>query len=139
MAIAYSGFHTLRVLNQIMSNMVGLQHDMVANANTWNAMAVAQNPPALTIAGFMSSAAASYETRLSWVLNYRNTSPNWNAVAAMYAALGGVGADVVTLYNEMKAVADGLTAATLTTYPQIQAACGQILAAVAAPDSLWPE
>lgn len=139
MAIAYSGFQTLRVLNQIMTNIVGLQHDMVSNANTWNTMATAQTLSAATIAGYMSSAAASYETRLGWMLNYKNTSPNWNAVAAMYAALGGVGADVVTLYNEMKAVADGLSGATLTTYAQITSACNQILAAVAAPDSLWPE
>jgi hypothetical protein len=139
MSITYSAFQTLRVLNQIMQNMTGLQHDMVANANTWNAMAVAQNPDALTIAQYMHDAAASYETRLGWVLNYRNTSPNWNAVAAMYAALGGVGADVVTLYNEMKAVADALSVASITTYPQIQTACGQITAAVQAPDSLWPE
>lgn len=139
MSISYSGFHTLRVLNQIMTNMVGLQHDMVANASTWNTMATVQTLTASQIAQYMTDAAASYHTRLAWVLNYKNTSPNWNAVAAMYTALGGIGADVVTLYNEMKAVADGLAAATLTTYPQIQTACAQIQAAVAAPDSIWPE
>lgn len=139
MTISYAKFHTFRVVEQIMSNMVGLQRDMRGNALTWKAMATAQSPDVTILAQFMHDAAASYNTRLGWLLTYKNTSPNWSAVTAMYLALGGDIAEATTLYTQMKAVADQLAAAMLTTYAQITSACDQILAAVQAPDSLWPE
>lgn len=139
MAISQTSFHVFRVLNQIMQNMIGLQHDMVSNANTWLTMANAQSPAASVIVGYMKDAATAYETRLGWVLNYKNTSPNWTAVVNMYVALGGVTTDATNLYTQMKAVADGLNTATLTDYPSIITACNQIISAVNAPDSLWPE
>jgi len=137
--IAQTAFHTYRVMNQLQQNLTGLQRDIRSNAVAWKAMATAQSPDVATLAQFAKDAAASYETRLGWVLTYKNTSPNWPAVTAMFTALGGNIADATTLFTQMKAVADQLGAATLTTYAQISAACDQILAAVQAPDSLWPE
>jgi len=139
MAISQTPIHVLRVLLQIEQNLVGLQRDMLSNANAWLAMANAQIPDAPTITQYMKDAASSYETRLGWILNYKNTSPNWNSVVAMYTALGGNVNDATTLYTQMKTVADGITNATLGTYASIITACNQIISAVNPPDSLWPE
>ena len=139
MAISYTGFHTFRVLNQIMGNLVQLQRDMVNNAHAWAGMAQNQSPDIATLVQFMRDAASSYETRLGWILTYKNTSPNWTAVTNMFTALGGNIADATTLYTQMKTVADGLTAATLNTYADVTNACNQIIAAVTPPDTLWPE
>lgn len=139
MTISYSKFMTFKVLNQITTNLTGLQLDMRANAQAWSVMATNQAPDMVTLAKFMSDAAASYQSRLGWILNYKNTNPNWPAVTAMYTALGGDITEATTLYTQMKNVADQLAAATLTTYAQVTSACNQILGAVQAPDSLWPE
>lgn len=139
MAIAQTKFHVLRVLMQIDQNFTGLQRDMRNNANSWKAMANAQSPDITTLVSFMHDAATSYQTRLAWLANYKNTSPNWTAVTAMYTALGGDIAEATTLYNQMKAVADQLAVAVINTYADAISTCDQILAAVQAPDTLWPE
>ena len=139
MTIAQTAFHTFRVVNQLQQNLVGLQRDMRSNAVAWRAMATAQSPNVATLAQFTKDAATSYQTRLGWVLTYKNTSANWPAVTAMLTALGGNITDATTLYTQMKAVADQLAAANLTTFAQISTACDQILSAVQAPDSIWPE
>jgi uncharacterized membrane protein YdcZ (DUF606 family) len=137
MAITLTKFHIMRVLNQIMSNLVGLQHDMVFNANAWKAMAQAQSPDIAKLASFMTG--SEYLRRLQWIADYKNNNPNWPAVTAMYQALGGDPAEATTLYTQMKSVADQLAAANITTYSQVINISNQILAAVQPPDSLWPE
>lgn len=139
MAITLTKFHIFRVLNQIMSNLVGLQRDIVNNANTWKAMATAQSPTIVLLAQAMRDAATEYQRRLQWVADYKNNNQNWPAVSTMFQALGGDPAEATTMYQQMKTVADQLAAASIVTYAQATNACNQILAAVAAPDSLWPE
>jgi hypothetical protein len=139
MAITLTKFHVFRVLNQLMANLVGVQSDMLRNAKSWKAMATAQSPDITTLATFMRDAAGEYQRRLQWVADYRNTSPNWAAVSAMFQALGGDPTEATTMYQQMKNVADQLAAASITTYAQATSACNQIIAAITPPDSLWPE
>ena len=139
MTITYTKFATFKVVNQLMSLLTGMQRDMRNNAITWGVMATNQSPDVATLAGYMTSAALSYQTLLGRVLTYKNSNPNWPAVTAMYTALGGDITEATTLYTQLKNVADQLAAASLTTYAQITTACNQITAAVQVADSLWPE
>ena len=139
MTISQTTFHTLRVVQQIMGRLVQMQADMNGNARTWIAMANAQNPDVATLAKFMTDSGTEYNRKLAEILTYKNTNPNWPAVVAMFTAMGGVPADAVTLYTQLKAIADGIGSAQLTSYAQIITACNQITAAVQMPDSVWFE
>jgi len=139
MAIPVTNIAILRVLLQLQQNFVGLQGDMRNNAVAWNAMAAAQNPDVATLAGYMTSAATSYSTRLGWVAALQADVANWSKVAAMAGVLGVTAQEFLDTMTPITAVATGLATADLSTYAKIQAACNQILAAVNAPLSLWPE
>lgn len=139
MAVTVTKLQIFRVVDQIITALVGMQRDMVNNANAWAAQAVAQSPDIVTLSKHMADAAASYERILGWILAYKNTSQNWTAVVTMYVAIGGSANDVVNHYTTLKTVADALSAANITTYAQVTNACNQILAAVSKPDSIWPE
>jgi hypothetical protein len=140
-AISQTTVHVAHVVEQIIRNLRGLHRDMRDNAQSWKTMAAVQNPTVAILRSYMADAVVSYQTRLSWVNDYKNTNANWPAVMAMMTAQGMDTADVAALYSQLKTVADQLQAAapTLTTYASINGACDQILAAVQAPDSLWPE
>jgi hypothetical protein len=139
MAITHTSFHTFRIVTQLMDNLVGMQANLRRNAQRWAAMATAQSPDIATLATYMHDGATTCQTRLSWILTYKNTSPNWPAVTAMFAALGGNIAEATTLYAQLKAVADQLANASITSYAQATTACNSILANVQAPDTLWSE
>lgn len=139
MAITRSLFHSLRILYQLQTNIVQLQRDIRSNAETWKAAATVQSSSAQQLKTWMQDAAVSYETRLEWLRSYRDTSPYWSDLATLYTLLGGNSTEVTTFYTEMKVVSDGLQAAGLNNYMQIINACDQIIAAIDAPDSLWPE
>ncbi len=139
MSIPVTGLNILAVMLQCQQNLNGLQKDMRNNALTWKAMAQAQTTPAATVAGYMNDAATAYQTRLGWLDTLQADSPNWTKISAMWTALGGTAADFSAVTAPLKAVATQLGPVAKTTYAQQIAACDQIIAAVNAPLSLWPE
>ncbi len=139
MTIPVTQLSILRVLLQVERNLSNLQQDMRGNAIAWKAAAAAQSQPAATLAQWMNDSAASYQMRLQWLTTAQADTANWSKLSAMWVALGGTGADFTNTVNPMKAVADQLGPIAKGNYVQITSACDQIIAAINAPLSLWPE
>jgi len=139
MAIGITQIHIYEVLRQCAYNIRGLQKDMRANATNWKAAATAQNVPIATLAAWMNSAATSYQTRLGWLTTLQADATNWPKVRNMFIAMGGSVADFTAMMTPLTAVANQLGPADKSTYAAIITACDQILTAVEAPFSLWPE
>lgn len=112
---------------------------MRANASTWKAAAQAQSIPLATLAQNMNDAAVAYQTRLSWLTTLQADATNWPKVRSMFIAWGGTAADFTNMVNPITAVANQLGPADKSTYAAIISDCDQILAAIEAPISLWPE
>jgi hypothetical protein len=138
MAVPVTILHALRNLLQIQQSLVQLQRDMRNNANAWIAMANTQSPTVLIVAGFMNNAATAYQTRLQWLTTFQD-DPNWTATKNLYLLLGGTASDFTDMVSPMQQVANQLGPATKNTYAQIISLCNQILAAIDAPPTLWPE
>lgn len=139
MTIPVTQLHILRMLLQADQNLSGLQGDMRNNAITWRAAAQAQAQPAATLAQWMNDAAGEYQRRLGWISTAQADAVIWPKLSALWALLGGTGADFSNVTTPLKAVADQLGPIAKGTYPQIISACDQIIAAINAPLSLWPE
>ena len=139
MAVPVTALHILRLLLQADQNLSGLQRDMRNNATTWKAMAQAQSVPLPTLAQFMNDAATEYQKRLGWITTAQADTANWTKLSTMFATLGGTAADFNQTVNPLNAVANQLGPADKSTYAAIITACDQILAAINAPLSLWPE
>ena len=139
MATPITQLSILRLLLQIEQNLIGLQRDMRFNAAAWKAQAQAQSVPIATLQGFMNTSGPAYQTRLAWLPTLQADAVNWPKVSALYTAIGGTGAEFSALMTPLSAVANQLAPATKDTYAQIIAICDQILAAIDAPLSLWPE
>lgn len=139
MAIPVTAIHILRLLMQAEQNLSGLQRDMRANAISWKASATAQSVPAATLALWMNDAAIQYQARLGWLTTAQADAANWTKLSAMWALLGGTGADFTGMTQPLQAVADQLGPVAKGTYAQITGSCDQIIAAINAPLSLWPE
>jgi len=138
MAVPVTQVGILRALLQIERNLTGLQRDMRNNAQTWRTAALAQSTPIVTLASNMNSAATAYQTRLGWLPTIQAT-PEWSRIAALYVTMGGTGQEFADMMTPLSAVADQLGPVAKTTYAEIIAACDQIIAAINAPLSLWPE
>jgi hypothetical protein len=139
MAIPTTNVQILNLLIQAMQNLNGLQRDMNANATAWKAQAVAQSVPLATLAGFMNTAATSYQTRLGWLVTAQANTTLWAQLGAMWTKLGATQADFDNLVTPLTAVANQLGPADKSSYAAISTACDSILAAVNAPVSLWPQ
>lgn len=139
MAVPVTSLHILRLLLQVDQNLSGLQRDMRQNAQTWKAAAQAQTVPAATLALWMNDAATEYQKRLGWITTAQADTANWNLLGSMWTKLGGTAAEFTNTINPMSAVANQLGPATKDTYTQIVGVCDQIIAAINAPLSLWPE
>ena len=139
MTVPVTQVSILRLMMQIEGNLTSLQRNMRDNASTWRAQALAQSIPVLTLAAFMNDAATAYQTRLAWLPTLQADAVNWPRVAALYVLIGGTGSEFNALTTPLNAVANQLGPAPKTTYAEIITACDQILAAINAPLSLWPE
>lgn len=139
MAIPVTSLHILRLLLQVDQNLSGLQRDMRQNAQTWKAQAQTQTVPVDTLATWMNDAATAYQTRLGWITTAQADATNWAKLASMWTKLGGTAQEFTDTISPMSAVANQLGPAQKTTYAQIVSACDQIIAAINAPLSLWPE
>jgi hypothetical protein len=139
MSVPYTRLQALKLMLQIERNLNGLQFDFRANATEWKAAAQGQTLPRATLEANMNSAAAAYQTRLSWLGVLQANNAVWPEVTSLWTALGGTGAEFTSLMTPFNAVANGLGPADKSTYAKIVTACNQILATIDAPPSLWPE
>ena len=139
MAIPTTALHILRVMLQAEQNLSGLQRDMRNNAISWKTSAQAQNLPVETLAQYMNDAAKAYQSRLAWLSTLQADSANWTKIGAMWALLGGTAADFSGIITPLTAVANQLGPIDKSNYAAIISACNQIIAAINAPLSLWPE
>lgn len=139
MAIPLTRLHKARVVDQIRQNLVGLQQDMVRNAKSHKTMAAAQSPPRATLAVFVLDSATEYLRRLQWVIDLQNDPTRKARMIEILTSMGWTEADIVDVVVPLRQAAIALRDASKNTYAQIVAACDQLLAAVDAPDSLWPE
>lgn len=139
MAVPYTRLQALKLMLQIQQNLNGMQLDFRSNAAEWKAAAQGQTIPRATLEANMNSAAAAYQTRLSWLGVLQANNAIWPTVASLWTALGGTGQEFNDLMTPFNAVANGLGPADKSTYAKIVTACNQILATIDAPPSLWPE
>lgn len=139
MSISTTKLHVLRLILQGVNNLVGLQRDMLNNAQSWSAMATAQNPPLATLQGYIRSAQAAYATRLAQIAAIQADATNWPLITAMWTQLGGTAADFTGIYTPLSTVTTQLGSADISSYAAIITGCNEIIAAVPAPVSIWPE
>jgi hypothetical protein len=139
MAIPVTAVHILRLLIQAEQNLSGLQRDMRNNALTWKVSAQAQSVPLATLASYMNDSATSYQQRLAWITTAQADTANWAKLGAMWNLIGGTAADFSDMLTPLNAVANQLGPAPKATYAAIIGICDQIIAAINAPLSLWPE
>lgn len=133
--MSVQSFDNFNLLIQVMATTRNLGKSMRDNANTHLAMAAAQSPDVVTLAGYVNDCAASY-------LNIINTATTWvqNNSAQMSAAVGLIGAtnaDLQSYANPLKTAATNLQAADKSTYAAITTACNALLSAVTAPASIF--
>lgn len=139
MAIPVTAIHILRVLLQAEQNLSGLQRDIRNNALQWQTWATAQSVPLANLQNSITTAATEYQKRLGWIATAQADTTNWNLLAAMWGKIGGTAADFSGLATPLEAVANQLPTADISSYAAILSVCTQILNAVNAPLSLWPE
>jgi hypothetical protein len=139
MAITLTNIHKRRLISQIEQNLTGLQRDMHNNAVGHRAMAVAQNPAAAELRGYMDDCANTYLARLQWIIGLRNAPERRQRLVDMLATVGWTEQEIVDYVTELRNAAIALRDATKNNYAQIIAACDAMLAAVDMPESLWPE
>lgn len=139
MAIPRTKLHNSRVADQIKSNIIQLQQDMVRNAQAHKAMAQAQSPPLVTLAQFVADTAASYLTRLQWVIDLQADPIRKARVITIIESWGWTEADITDVVVPLRQAAVALRDAPRTAFAQIITACDAMLASVGPPDSLWPE
>ena len=139
MTVPVTQLQVLRLLLQIEQNINGLQRDLHANALAWKVSAQRQDIPVATLAQYLIDAATSYQTRLGWLADVQADSILWARVASLWSILGGTVAEFESLLMPFAAMASLLVAADKSDYATITAVCDQILSAIDAPLSLWPE
>ena len=139
MAIAITAIHKRRIITQIEQNLIGLQANMLDNAQTHRSQALVQNPALATLQGFVQSSAQSYLTRLQWVIDLRANPVKKQRLLDMLASVGWAEQEIIDLVQGLRQAAVALRDAPKTTYAEIIAACDAVIAAVDMPPSLWPE
>ncbi len=139
MSTPLTNLHAFRVLDQIRQTLINTQRDMIANAKANKLSAQAQSPSVVILAQFVADCAASYLAHLQWIIDLRNDSVKEQRLLDALAKWGWAESDVVDVVTALRAPAVALRDAPKTTYVQIISACDAVLAAVDAPQSLWPE
>lgn len=139
MTIPVTTIHILRLLLQAEQNLSGLQRDMRNNALSWQAMANAQSVPLASLAQYINDAATMYQTRLAWIATAKADTASWTLLSTMWGKIGGAETDFNDLVTPLTTTANSLGPADKSSYAAINTICNNILAAINAPLSLWPE
>ena len=133
--MSVQSFDNLAILFQIMQATRNLAQNMEQNANTWIAMANAQNPSVATLAQFMNDASNSYHGII-------NKAKTWvqNNNAQATAAVGLIGATLADLNNyvtPLVTAAQNLALADKSSYANIVAAANDNIATISSPASIF--
>lgn len=137
--VPITNLHYKRVLEQIGTNVIGLQRDMANNAQTHREMAVTKSPPIETLAEFVNAAAAGYLVRLQWGKDIVKTPAK---AVLLHGALSRIGLrmlDVTAISDVLETEAAALNSAPKNSYDDIVQACNRVINNVELPPSLWPE
>ena len=139
MTIPVTAVHILRLLLQAEQNLSGLQSDIRNNALTWQTWATTQSVALPALQTSITAAATEYQKRLGWITTAQANTSAWSSLSTMWSKIGGTAADFSNLVTPLQAVATQLGTADISSYAAILSVCSQILAAINAPLSLWPE
>lgn len=139
MTIPVTRVHYLRVVDQCMNNVPGLQRDILRNAQAWIGYAQAQAYPVETLAGMVASAIGQINLFLGCYTALQADPVYYAAVIGVLGQLGGQESDITEPVAAMAAVVSTLAAADMSSYAAIEVACNAVVAAVQPPLSLWPE
>jgi hypothetical protein len=139
MTIPITKLHAHRLLEQVLTNLTGLQRDIANNAQAHKAMAEAKSPALATLQEFVNDAAAAYLTRLKWIEDALSASERREALVAALARIGCEESDVTDVHQALSAAVQAFQSAKKTDYRGIVAACDRVIAEVNKPESLWPE
>lgn len=139
MAFTGNGLENIRLVQQAVRTIVDYATNMRNNAQTHIAMANAQSPDLATLTSYVNDCATSYQTQLGRLTTALTVDPTKTKLLDGLARLNCGAADISGPGNTMKIAADALAAADKSTYAAIITACNNLLAAVPAPASVWPE
>lgn len=145
MAIPNNEADTLRVLLQVGGMLSRLQRDIRNNALTWKSIAQANGVVGNTtisveeLAAMMNAAAVAYQTNLGHITTLQANTVEWDKLIVMWGILGGTAVSFQDKRTPLNAVANQLGPADKSSFAAIISACDQIIAAINAPLSLWPE
>lgn len=139
MGVPQTFIHNWRVVDQVVTNLVGLQRDMRANAVSHRAVALSASKPITEIAGFMADCGTQYLRRLGWVNDLLADGGRHAALTVQLGLRGMADADVTAVLVPLHDAVVLMGNAPRATYAEIVAACDAMIAEVQAPDSLWPE
>lgn len=131
--------HFQRLVDQVTSNFVNLQNDLIRNANSHKTMALAQSPDVKTLASFVTDCIGQYSMRLNWVKSLRDTTTKRQDFINILTTIGWAETDVVNVYTPINQLITTIQAMPLTSYSEIIAVCDTILSTIDKPLSLWEE
>ena len=137
--IPQTNIHNQRFVGQIAQNLIGLQKDILGNAKTHRAMALAQSPDFETLKTFVQDCAARYLERCKWVSDAMIDFEKELSIATQIGKMSFSLTDITDVLDPLQAVAQALSDSMLKEYRDVIAACDLIIAEVNAPLSLWVE
>lgn len=138
MTIPITAAQYIRVAEQCLQNVVGIQRDILRSALSWKATAQAQSLPVETLASYVVAVVAELEKRIDWHADLKANQDYSNVVAAL-GTRGAQESDIDLPIAAMSTVIASLKAAPVTSYATIIVACDAVLAATPPLLSLWPE
>jgi len=130
----------LRLLHQVIQNLEGLRRDMRANAKSYKANLAAGRTPA-QVAVIMEQDALQYQKRIAWFDRFLVAGTPRTVLLDGFQRNGIQASDAQDILTELSTpVQQQLTLARNTpTANQINNSMDQLLAAIPAHESLWPE
>ncbi len=139
MSIPITNLQKDRIVDQISTNMIGLQRDIRANAQAHKAMAQAQSPSLGILQGFIADCISEYQRRLKWCTDLLSDTIRRQRLLDALTDRGWVETDVTDIYDALNIIVNNFSTVPKTNYSEISTACDTLLTSVTPPDSLWPE
>lgn len=134
-----TNLHRTRVVEQVITILRNVQKDMRRNATVHKQMAQAQTPDHQTLKTYVNDCAATYLQNLQLIIDRRGDAVKKQQMLDILTKMGWTESDIVDTLVPLRQAAIALRDAPRSTYAEIITACDNVLSAVDAPDSLWPE
>lgn len=138
--IPKTALHRAYSLDEFSRNLIGLQSDMVRNAEAHQQAALAETMPAEALAANIASCVSAYQQRVAWVSDFIADTDKLATLTIALDALGWTLNDITDVTDALSAAVVTLASANVTTYAEAADACAALLSSVAAPDApiaLW--